>query len=79
MDGPEDQVRREWATRQRDWADRHLPDLVEVKRLKPWVEFPGGRRVHWLDFQRWRRFGSGRTGDRGSVEGRLSGPLSHRR
>jgi len=53
VDGPEDQVRLEWARRMA--ADPNLPPLLSVEplgtcRLK-------GREVRWLEFRRWRAGG----------------------
>lgn len=54
-DGPEDQILREWRIRQENEPD--LPDIEAIRRI-PYLELPGGRRLSWLDFRRWRSFGS---------------------
>lgn len=54
-DGPEDQILREWKIRQ--GQERSLPDIENITRI-PHLELPGGRKLSWLDFRRWRAFGS---------------------
>lgn len=54
-DGPEDQVRREWALRRA--ADPSLPELVRVERV-PYLE-RGSRTLRWIQFRRWRETGGG--------------------
>jgi len=54
VDGPEDQLRREWHLRQA--LDPSLPDLLEIERLP--ASTIRGHRTSWLDFRRWRRTGS---------------------
>lgn len=58
VDGPEDQVQKEWEDRRRQ--DPELPRLVTVHR-KPRLELPGGRYVRWLTFRTRRRRGNGRS------------------
>lgn len=55
IDGPVDQVWREWDWRRRD--DPTLPKLVSVEPAEGLVV--RGRRLSWLEFRRWRRFGGG--------------------
>jgi len=54
-DGPEDQVRREWALRQA--ANPALPDLLKVERVPFLVR--GSRTLRWIEFRRWRETGGG--------------------
>jgi CRISPR-associated protein Csb2 len=54
QDGPEDQIMREW--KQHQELNPNLPDLVSIKRVGHLSL--SGRRISWLDFRRWRRFGS---------------------
>lgn len=51
IDGPEDQLHREWGYRQA--IDETLPNLVSVHRI-PGREIADGRRLHWLSFARRR-------------------------
>lgn len=57
IDGPEDQVWREWAYWQT--ANPSCPPLLRAVR-RPFHTFGRGDRVHWLDFQR-RRSTEGRS------------------
>lgn len=50
IDGPEDQVYREWEYRRR--ADPSLPRLERVEPVP--VAVVGGRQIRWLAFRRWR-------------------------
>lgn len=47
IDGPEDQIQREWK-RQRE-ANPTLPEIVDIERLPELRS--GGRRLSWLDFR----------------------------
>jgi len=51
VDGPEDQVYREWEYRRR--VDPTLPELERVDPLPSAIV--GGRQIRWLAFRRWRR------------------------
>ena len=48
VDGPEDQIQREW--RRRREGDPSLPEIVAIERL-PELRAKGGRRLSWLDFR----------------------------
>lgn len=59
-DGPEDQIRREWALRRE--ADPTLPELVGVERKAACTLRDEGsgaaiREIRWLQFRRWRSRG----------------------
>lgn len=54
-DGPEDQIRREWALRRQ--VDTSLPELLAVERSAHLER--QGRIIPWLQFRRWRERGSG--------------------
>lgn len=56
VDGPEDQLRREWGLRLQ--LDPSLPHLVSVESAEGAPA--GSRRIRWLEFQRWRSRGGGR-------------------
>lgn len=61
-DGPEDQIRREWA--QRCKTDPSLPAIVEVRRIEACTLREEGsdvaiRQLRWLQFRRWRSRGDG--------------------
>lgn len=58
VDGPEDQVRREWALRQAA-AATPLPDLVAVELIEGVYLGRLGRTLRWLEFRRWRERGLG--------------------
>lgn len=58
-DGPEDQIRREWALRRE--ADPSLPVLEAIERMDHLLLPANGRVVRWLDFYRWRARGGGAT------------------
>lgn len=56
IDGPEDQVRREWESRRA--IDRSLPPLSEVEAIS--VGVVGGKEVGWWSFVRRRARGTGK-------------------
>lgn len=58
VDGPQDQVRREWALRQADAAGA-LPDLVAVELTAGCYLERLGQTVRWAEFRRWRERGQG--------------------
>lgn len=55
VDGPEDQVRREWERRRQ--ADPALPELLALERVEACAV--AGRPLRWLEFRRWRSRGGG--------------------
>ncbi len=76
MDGPEDQVRREWTLRRAQ--DPSLPELLAVQRLDRC--HLKGTTLRWLQFRRWRSRGGGATsgfafGLRLQFAGPLEGPV----
>lgn len=79
LDGPEDQVRREWALRA--GSDSSLPPLLAVERIGA-ADLPAaGRSLRWLEFRRWRSRGGGRTagiacGLRLTFASPVAGPLA---
>lgn len=58
IDGPEDQVFREWALRRNECGE--LPELKRVTQLSR-LEFPDGRKIRWLSFRRRRQLGPSPT------------------
>ncbi|MHB8927420.1 MAG: type I-G CRISPR-associated protein Csb2 [Bacillota bacterium] len=56
-DGPEDQILNEWENRRKE--DPSLPELVHIERVDR--SNLKGRRIRWLQFRRWRRFGGGES------------------
>jgi CRISPR-associated protein Csb2 len=77
VDGPEDQLRREWLRRKE--IDPALPDLCRVERRL--AHEAGNRRIRWLEYERWRRRGGGRgisfgTGFRLEFSGDVAGPIA---
>ncbi|MGB9919260.1 MAG: type I-G CRISPR-associated protein Csb2 [Moorellales bacterium] len=58
IDGPEDQVRREWEERRR--LNPELPRLVSVRR-RARLELGSGLAIRWLSFRRRRAHGGGAT------------------
>lgn len=78
LDGPEEQVRREWSLRVGDGA---LPPLLVVERTEA-AHLPGaGRSLRWLQFRRWRSRGGGSTvgiacGLRLTFAAPVAGPLA---
>ena len=76
-DGPEDQVRREWA--QRRELDASLPELLYVETVTGTAA--GGRALRWLEFRRWRSRGRGSatphaTGFRLTFAAAVTGPVA---
>jgi len=77
IDGPEEQVRREWELRRQ--LDPSLPQLVKVEICRG--ARVSGRQVRWLEFERWRRRGGGKgiafgTGFRLEFSGEVVGPVA---
>lgn len=78
MDGPEDQILREWE--QRRESDRSLPEIATIEPLPH--AFSGGRSFSWLDFRYWRQYGtapdpaSAGKGFRLTFTGDVSGPVT---
>lgn len=58
VDGPEEQVRREWGYRRR--SNPRLPRLARVE-LRGQLTLPTGRNIRWLNFKTNRRRGGGTT------------------
>mgnify|MGYP000047148539 CR=1 FL=1 len=58
LDGPEDQVRREWEQRRRDHP--FLPPLVGVRFVER-LRLKDGRTIRWLSFRTRRRKGKGKV------------------
>ena len=76
-DGPEDQVRREWALRRE--IDSSLPGLLQVETVNGTAA--GGRALRWLEFRRWRSRGGGSatpyaTGFRLTFADEVTGPVA---
>lgn len=77
VDGPEDQVRREWGLRRE--LDSALPELLEVETVSGATA--GGRTLRWLEFRRWRSRGGGSatphaSGFRLTFAGDVVGPVA---
>jgi CRISPR-associated protein Csb2 len=77
IDGPEDQVRREWSLRRH--LDPALPEITQVETVEGAPA--GGRPLRWLEFRRWRSRGGGSatpyaTGFRLTFAGEVIGPVA---
>jgi CRISPR-associated protein Csb2 len=77
VDGPEDQVRREWGLRRE--IDSSLPELLKVETVCHVKA--GGRTLRWLEFRRWRSRGGGSatphaSGFRLIFAGEVVGPVA---
>jgi len=71
VDGPEDQVRREWRLRQ--LANPELPDLVSVEFVDGAPA--GGRNLRWIEFQRWKSGGGSKSSVFAGLQLRFAAPL----
>lgn len=78
MDGPEDQILHEWGIRMA--GDQGLPAIKSIEPIP--AAIVSGHRFSWLDFRRWRQYGSapdpvgGGYGFRITFAGEVAGPLA---